>query len=460
MSTELRSYHQAQQLWVRAYSSAWRRHRMQDPSLWMQQEPEIIEKMQRDADIAHALNFRGHLIAGQEWSLTPKSKSSKNGELAVEVGTELLGEIEYFTEALLLLASAFLSGARIGRIHGEPRKLRLGDGKLRTWWVPTRIEDLDKRMLQKISEIDPQTQEIKAHWEQWHTGRAQWETLTRAEARDLIRHTYQDNQGSLGYGRGLREAMAWWWYTKEHVLEESVQACERFAQGMMIAKVDGSQAAAQEKTNAQLFADYAEMLENQRARHVLVIDTKDDVEMMKLSGEGWELLKWLTELLNTTISTLILGSNLPTTANSGGSYALADVQENSREALIQFDRKTLEESVTKGAVNCLWSRNWPNLVELGIAETKLKFGITQEKIEDSKEIAEVASVLHNMGVPLSAQDLYERTGMKKPEKDEEVIEGATPPPDPFGGGNGFGLPGLPGQQPPPRPATEVPTGAP
>ena len=451
MSTALSIQNQSQQLYTRAITGAWRRRRLIDPSSWLLKEPEIQEKMMRDADIVQALNARGHKIAGRQWTLIPRNETSAGAEMSVSVGTELLRSIKHFTEKRLLLASAFLSGSRIARIHGEARKLKIGDGRERVWWLPVELEDLDKRMFQKVAEHDPHTQEITAHWEEWHVGRAMWEPLSRLEARNIIRHTYQDDQATLGYGRGLREALGWWWYAKEHVFQESLQAVERFAQGLLTAKVDGARDAATGLPNEQLISDWTDMLEGMRARHITVYDKNDEIEMVPMSGEGWQLLETMRAELRTTITTLILGSNLPTTATEGGSYALAGIQENSTEALIQFDRETLEETLTDDLLGCVWFKNHPNLVELGIVEDKPRFSITQEKKEDPKEIADVAAVLHGMGVDLSAEDLYDRTGMKKPEPGEDIIPGATTP-DPFGGGlGGFGLPGQPPGAPAPSP---------
>ena len=73
MTTELRVRNQSQQLYVRALSTAWRNNvELHDPSLWLLREPELEEKMLRDADIAHALQYRRHQIAGQRWNCIPR----------------------------------------------------------------------------------------------------------------------------------------------------------------------------------------------------------------------------------------------------------------------------------------------------------------------------------------------------------------------------------------------------
>ena len=71
--------------------------------------------------------------------------------------------------------------------------------------------------------------EIKAHWERWDVGKAEWKAESVEDAIQTIRHVYQDDQATLGHGRALREALGWCWYTKTHVMQETVQAVEKFA---------------------------------------------------------------------------------------------------------------------------------------------------------------------------------------------------------------------------------------
>lgn len=437
MSEAIRVRNQAQQVYTRALSSAYRNGvQLHDPSLWQFRDPEVEEKMLRDADIRHAVGYRRHLIAGKDWSLLPRDESSPRAPLATHVGTTLLKEIEGFTQARMNLARAFFSGARFARIHGEARTLTLGDGKPRTWWVPTRLEDTDKRMYRIVPHNDEGV--LSAHWERWDTGMVGFVPETRVDALHTIKHVYQDDEATLGYGSALREALGWWWYAKTHVFQESLAAVEKFAQGVLVAKVDGARDAETGLPNAQVIADWVAVLEDLRARHVLVFDKSDDVEILPGGGEGWQLLEQIRGELKTTIFTLIIGANLTTASSEGGSYALAEVQENSTEALIQFDRETLQETLTKSLIGCLWFRNHANLVELGIADEAPLFNITQEKRQDPKERAEVASILSAMGVDLSLTEVMEQTGFTAPEPGEPIIEGgAAVPAGDAGGGFPF-----------------------
>lgn len=448
MSTELRQRsNQSQQLYVRDLTAAWRGGwQTYDPSIWLQREPELEEKMLRDPDIAHAIGFRRSLIAGKQWSCVSDDNDDPMAELAIEVATKLLKKIRRFTEARMNLARAFFSGARFGAIHGGPEVLTIGDGKPRVWWVPRRIEDQDKRQFRIVARQD-WGDPIRAEWEVWDVSAGDWRKPTQTENDTTIRHVYQDEQATLGYGRGLREALGIAWYAKQSVFEESLQANERFGQGGLVkVGIDGLRDAMSSKPNEQLVEDWISAVANMMSRHVIVTDKNDTIEVVAGDAGGWEMQEKMRSELRSMILTLVLGANLTTSADKGGSYALAAVQENSTEALVQFDRESLEETLTDDLLGCIWRKNWVNLLELGIGGLKPRFNVMQDKILDPEKRAATAQVLHGMGVDLAADDLYEQTGFRRPKEGEDRIEGqiAAPPVpmgatggmDPFGGGAG------------------------
>ena len=418
---ELRQRNHSQQLFVRALSQAYRNGvQLHDPSIWLLREPEIEEKMLRDADIRHAIGYRRHLIAGRKWSVTPAVENSPRSDMAVHIATELLKKIEHFTRARLNLSRAFFSGARFARIHGESIEMELGDGTTRTWWMPTMLEDQDKRMY-RIALDNNEQNVISTHWERWDIERNDFFPLSTEDFQATLRHVYEDDQAALGHGTALREALGWWWYAKTHVFQESLQAVERFAQGIIHARIDGVRDA-DGKPNTQLIAEWTEVLEDLRSRHVLVSDKNDIVEVISGSAEGHQMLSDIRSELRNTIYTLVMGANLTTAASEGGSYALAEVQENSTEALLNYDRETLQEMLSAQLIGYIWRRNWPNLVELGVERERPNFSISSEKILDPKERAAIGEIANRMGVKLSRDDFLDQIGFRIPEEGEETIE--------------------------------------
>lgn len=430
---------QSQTLYTTALQTAWRSGvQLYDPDVWLHREPELEEAMLRDADIAQAVTLRRHLIAGRDWSLVPKNDAAPGADVATAVGTELLGAIRKFSGARFNLARAFFSGSRFAFVHGSLRTLTIGDGTPRKWWVPSRIEDRDKRRYRFVP-FHEDDEKLGGQWEIFNVATGTWDVVSERERRQTIRHVYQDDEGTLGHGRGLREALGWWWYAKTNTLQETLQAVERYGQGILTAKIGGLREAGTNRPNATLVAEWQAVLEDLRSRHVIVYDENDSIEVIHPQGTGWQLLNEVRQELRTTVTTLILGANLTTSASEGGSYALARVQENSTEALVQFDREQLEETLTDDLLGCVWSWNYPNLLELGIADEMPRFTIKQEKVQDPEVRARVATMVsRDLGVSVSVDDVREQTGFRKPDPGEEIV---TPPqqaaPDPFGGGLPF-----------------------
>ncbi len=436
MTDALRMRHNSRQEYVTALTSAWRSNiQTFDPSVWLVRDPQAEEKMLRDANIKSNLEHRDRMVAGKQWALMPQPESGPLGDLAVQVGTACLGKLKRFTPARKLLARAFFHGQRFAKIISAPMTKTFGDGKPRTWILPIKLIDQDKRTYRQVSEDGGKA----AHWEQWNLPEARWETLSQRQSISVIKHVYDDEQASLGYGSGLREALGWWWYAKENVFQESLQAIERFAQGMLVIKVDGLKDAATSLPNANLYQKHVDAWEDMRARHILVMDKDDEATMVEMSGTGSQMLTDFRKELVDTIAILILAANLPTNATEGGSFALASIQENSTESLMQYDRETLEETLSDDLLGFIWSENHRNLWELGLAEEMPRFNITQEKILDPEVRGRVILNATQIGLPVAEDEAYEQLGLRKPEEGEQVLVPPAPPAP--GGLGGFGEPG-------------------
>jgi len=443
MSTSLRIRSQAKEIFNRALSASYRGLRVHEPSIWQTKEPEAIEKMRRDPDILRDLNYRDMLVAGRQWTLTPGDETSEMGELAVEVGTFLLKQMKKFTELKLHLGGAYFQGQSFARIHLEPRKMLLGDGLERTWLVPILGEPMDKRMYQQIPVHDERGTLIGTRYQRWHVGTAEWVDEKKGDLGITIEHTYKASPSNLYYGQALLDGLGWCWFAKQHVWSESLQAVEKFAQGLITVKVDGLRDASADDGNQELLEATIAQIEDVRSRHVIAYDSRDEIEVLTGNAEGWQLLDTIEQKIVNKIDRLILGSVLPTGGGGDvGSLARAGVEEDSTESLVQFDREALEETLSDDLVGAVWRANFPNMRELGIWNEVPIFNISHQKKEDPKEVAEVASILHVAGFDLSADDIYERTGNKKPEEGEDVISGAAAQVSEPLGGFGAGVPGF------------------
>lgn len=456
MSTELRQYNNAQELYLQSIRAAWSRSQIRYPSMWSGRDPDVEAKMLRDATIGLAVRHRCLLVAGREWDLQPMNPKDPVSDLAVAVARALLKPIKKFTDSRRTLARAFFHGSRYALIHTREKVLDIGDGKRRKWVVPVRLEDQNRLRYRKVID-DPSADKVTAHWEKWAIlGKdgGTWQPVNDHEARMIIGHVFDDTEEGLGYGQGLREALGWPWYALTHANQETLGAIERFARGWVVAKIDKAAHAESGLPNNEVIRVWLKKLEQMQSRHVAVLSQDDTVEVVKGSSEGYQMLDNFVQRQENKVDRLVLAAKLPTGGGGDnvGSLARAGVEESSTQAVVGGDRDGLEETLTDDLVGYIWWRNNANLVELGIQDEKPRFSINQEKVEEPEKVANTAAVFHGMGLPLATEDLYERGGFRQPEAGEDVLEGAVAPVAPPGGGfGGGGLGGLaeerPGQVP-------------
>lgn len=436
MSSELLVRSANADLYARAMIMAWKSGvRLYDPSIALFREPDIEAKVLRHADIAMPVKLRQHMVAGHDWMLEPASDSDVD-KAAAKVMTALVDRVKRFTEARHNLARAFLSGQRYASLCGDAMQLRVGDGKMRTWNVVIRLIDHDKRRFRwKPVDLTEKNLGMRARLQVLSSNNEDWVDVQHPEW--LVKHTYDDSEEMLGHGRGLREALFWWWYALEHVFRDSLEAVERFGQGIILAKIAGAKDA-NGRANSELIDEWKAVLHDMRARNILVMDKDDEVEVVNMNGSGWQLLSTLREELRATVRTLILGAAKTTNDESGGgSYAMAAVQERSTEHLIRYDRETLEETLTDDLIGYLWRANFRNLVDMGLGQAQMPaFRIKERDVVDPERFSKVLQIALSSGLPVRQEEGYAGLGLTPPKDGDQVIEPQAPP-TPFPGGGGF-----------------------
>lgn len=425
----------AAEIYVHALSSAYRTgFRLYDPSPALAKDPHIYEKLMLDAVIFHACTHRRHMVAGHKFQCQPASEDPAD-KLWAQICEQLIGKIRNFKGALFNLANAVFVSATYGVIRGERRWLPLIDKVPRNWFVPLEIQDVSKFRFKAVPKRvgAGKDERIEIEWQMHNVARDQFEPLEHPEC--LIKHIYNDNEASLGHGWGLVDAMYYYWRAKELVITENVGAIERWSRGMLIAKINNSREASTGKPNQTLIDTVLEQLDKHRGRHSFGIDKEDEIQLIDGPGEGWQMATGMRDYLDQALRTLILGANLPTGGGTeGGSYSLGQVQENSTEALIQYDREILSETVSNDLVGLLRRLNQPQLMEMGIGHAQNpKFQIVQEKVQNPKERAEIVVSYVQNEIPLKEDEVYAPAGFTPPQPGDKIFVRARPVIDPMTG---------------------------
>jgi phage gp29-like protein len=419
----------ARERYTSALAAMWSAPYLEEVSAWLDREPDIERKMLLDPDIAHVVGARQAMIAGKTWTVVPQDPEHPNADVAVAVGKSILENIRGFTSARTILARAFFHGSRFARIHGTTRAAAYGDGKQRKWWVPVRLEDRDAHAFRTAITRTPD--KVTAKWEEFVPRDGRWVEQTPEQALLTVRYVYQDDQSTLGFGRPLREALAWIWFGKSNIYSDTMAASGRLSRGIVRAKVQGARDAATNLPNKAVIDAWRRALVNLMQEHgVIVHDSEDDIDFHDpaAGGTAFQMITDFRNELRTMIAVLVLGSNLPSQASEGGSYALAEVQQDSTESLVQLDREALEEALTGKLMRACWHFNFAPLYELGIADQCPKLSLAQEPVQDPTERATVAEILSRMGLALAEEDLYEKTGFRKPSAGEPVLKAPQQPP--------------------------------
>ncbi len=419
-----------------------------DPDFAQQSDISIWDKIHRDGKVLQAINQRTATIASKNWIVEPRGDSEKEIQLASIVG-ELLKNVTKFHMARRFLAQAIFRGRAYLFVEGERKRIAVGDMPADDWWFPMRLRHLDKRVVQLVPEHHRENGRnlISLRREVFSPSNGVWMRLNRESARLLIEIVYDDEQGRLGYGRGLLEALYFLWWAKSVVLKEGLQAVERWAQGFLVGKVDTEKMGSPAADTLAIRNAMRDELEAHRSRHFAVVDKSDDITVVTGGGEGWQIVMKMLDYLDNAILSTSMGSVLPFGGGQDkGSMARAEVEEEVSDELLEYDRGVVDETLTAGLIPLIIDNNRVILSRLGLLDVRMPdFKTSREKKEDPEKNALVVETALRAGVSLRKDEVYERLGFSMPAEGDEVFEGAEPgvgigqPANPLNGGRPFSL---------------------
>lgn len=435
-------------------ANIWRsRQWLDDPDFARLNDYEAWEKFNRDPVIKQAIQMRLHGVAGNSFTMEPASDEEVDVQAAAWV-TWLFGHIRGFSTARQHAAKAVLRGQSWQFTKGARRVARWDKTAPQEFWIPTGFEHIDERRMRWVpifknlvtgEESKGSAHEGDPEWQPRRVleiGSVKISTLWK-RVHDLswfFHVDYDDEESRLGYGRGILEACWFYHYAKGQLLEDMLQLSKRLGQGLPILGIDreGIKAGNPDRTNDDVVAAALDALRNMQAEGGFVKDKMDELEVLFPDASGWQMFEAQIGMLDDAVTRLILGSNLPSGGGGEtGSLARAEVEQETTETLIQYDRQIQAEAITDQVVRLVWNLNTEQRQAIGLGEARMpSYSPVQERREDPMKAAEQAKVMLDSGVSLSKTEYYERTGWRMPADDEEVIEPQQPDPmgmDGFGG---------------------------
>lgn len=431
-----------------AYRSSW----VYDPSYALRQEPDIWEVAKNDVVILSAMQRRNASMI-RTWRVVPNSHAQgTNGDKKVGdaskrlagICSEAIGNIDRFDAARRALSEAFFLGRRYGIVLWEPKLISLDGLPEMEWQLPYKIKDIDRRRFHWVTDwaAGPAGTQKKTgvHIEMFNTNTSSWEKISNEQRRNLIEYIYQDTEDRVGYGRGVLESIYFYLYFKQGTFKKIAEAVDRYANGVLIGRLDSLRNASSDKTNADMVTSMKTLLQNFRSEHVVVLGDGDEIEIKEPTGTGVNIAMDFLHYLDESVERLCNGSVRPSGHSMGGTgaRAQAETESDTSEGFYQDDREDLDCVIDRDLLGAFLYHNQDNISQLGLDIAKRpRFTSEQIKRKDPSEAVEIMNKALSVGVPLLRSEYYDRIEMTPPAPDDDTVEQQMM--DPMGGGFGGGL---------------------
>src|SRR3990172_967262 len=170
-----------------------------NPSVALDKEPDLWNKIRADAVFQVAINQELHSIARPDWRIRPATQSEVD-RMAAAVVQDAFMQISNMKDALLGLAEAVFKGLAFRGIVGERRLTSLGGGTPLDWWVPTRLQDFGPlRVMHKAKKVQRPdgTNELFVIPYAYDIANDRWVEWTNPEW--FVRSCYDDSEEWLSF---------------------------------------------------------------------------------------------------------------------------------------------------------------------------------------------------------------------------------------------------------------------
>lgn len=226
-------------------------------------------------------------------------------------------------------------------------------------------------------------------------------------------------------GVGLRDFVYWGWWLRDEMLSWMVNLAEKAGTlGLLMFTYPAGNAAAEEKVK--------ENAANVNNRNVLIVPVQPgtkpqdyDVKVVSLPTEGLRFLKEVTfDYFDRHFERLFVGQTLSAgTEGSGlGGGGVADLHEDTKYALLEFDAINQAECLTRDFVAVLKGLNHADAPGV----YRWNYLLPDPKAKDKLEAITKAASLPGKKLEYKADDVRKLVGMAKPEEGDETVGGDDP----------------------------------
>jgi hypothetical protein len=360
-------------------------------------------------------------IAGGEYPVAPKT-DSPDDKGAAEMIQELVDEIEDFHGAVYRLATAKFRGDAWEYPVGQFEETVIG-GQAGQWYVVKELLNADRFRFRQVKDEEHEEpgNALGVYWQFYSIIDGGWKELEHPEW--FVRIVFDRSENALGYGSGWQNLLAMmYYYTRalEVTNEESIDALQRWAQGLLHIKIDEDRAGSTDKSTSTLANEWITEMKKHLGQHILVHSSRDEVEVEDGPSTGHEIIKDLREYFVNSIAFLINFGVLPSgSSHDVGSNARAEEEGDQMHEGFVFDRKTMAEGLTRSLIGLLWDLNKERIHSVYPTARMPHFEARLEKVASQEErIARLDAAARNK-IPVRKEDVYEDLGYPMPTAGDE-----------------------------------------
>lgn len=413
-------------------------HTYRNPDEAIRHSLENARIMRKDCSVMESLEGRQRSVALLNWHLEPEDdKDERQKELVTDL-TNILGEIERFTEYRRNLMEAAWYG-RAAIANRYVRKIVRGTPRFCIrHWTPVNGDKLAFRFDDGSGKYDPNQIGIRVGGafsqhdklagdrkiELTEFGQCYflepWERTLLTVHKHMIEDGEFEDPLSAGrvHGVGIRDRIYWCWFQKQNTMAQLMEVIERTGTGFTIYYYQHGN-----KESKNAMEDVA--MKQAPSNVILMPRMAEDGAM---SGEGIERIEPSTagidamksiigEFFGWQIKRYILGQTLSSEASATGlGSGVADLHQDTFMQIVQYDAINLEETLTTEVVEPLKNYNFPWARDL-----KIKFKIDTKDNESEKKLSAFKQAW-DMGARLKVQDVMDVIGAAMPTEEDEVLQ--------------------------------------
>lgn len=425
----------ADQIYDAMLSSAYKNSWIYDNSYALSKDSDIFEVILRDASFASSIDRFQNSVVRPFRVEAPKGTKNTQSKRAARIVEEALRQSMLFDDMRKRLALGRVLGRSYEFTNWEPVECALADNPPMQWMIPVSWENIDRRRIRWVPQwgedgIYSGTADgpLTTKRYLWSITRNAWLPMSDDFRNAIIEDIYPLSEDRLGQGRGCADNFYIYAYYKAIFLQKMSQGADRWANGMLVGKIDSARLASLPKTSGAVQTAMATVLQTARSEHVIVLDKADEIEVINGGMEGHQMcmdgIRYFDESVERLLNGSIRGSGH---GQQNGARAASETESDTSEAFYQPYRQHQDEILTRDVIGYFWNHplNRQNFLKmgLGIAE-RPHFTSEQIKKKTPLEAIQVITAARQAGIPLLKSEVYEDIEKTMPEPGEDVFDGA------------------------------------